>query len=272
MRKFFTLLLPVFALCFLGNTVHAQLTPPHALVYGASPFQDSLWAVDTSAGWQVTRRLGPTLPGFTITGINGLALDPCGFQTYAILKVSGVSGRVLATINLQNAVCTQVGNLGDNFSAITFDRNGQLYGVTGDGATVPESFYSIDKTNGTATLLRALGNGADGEVICYNYGSNQFYHWSGNGTIVYEKIDPLSPYTITGISSGTGFGETFGALYLSPNRFLISNIASSFRYQDTLNNYGPVLINLPDDLRGLVMLPDFVLSDDTLCAKDTLEI
>lgn len=266
-------MLSVLATLFFLGSVRAQITAPPPLVYGASPFQDSLWSVDTSAGnWHVVHRLAPSLPGFTITGTNGLAFDPCGLKVYAIIKVSGVSGRVLATIDLATAVCTQVGNLGDNFSSITFDRNGQLYGVTGDGATVPESFYSIDKTNASKTLLRALGNGADGEVICYNYASNQFYHWSGNGTVVYEKIGANAPYPITGISSGGAFGETFGALYLGPNRFLISNIASNFRYLDTLNNYGPVLINLPDDLRGLVMVPGFTISEDTLCAKDTLEV
>ncbi|MBK9687969.1 MAG: hypothetical protein IPO65_09460 [Saprospiraceae bacterium] len=74
----------------------------------------------------VVRRLGPTLPGFTITGINGLTTHPTTGEHYAILKVSGVSGRILAKINALTGVCTQIGNLGDNFSSISFRDDGQL--------------------------------------------------------------------------------------------------------------------------------------------------
>ncbi len=240
-----------------------------ALIYGASPFQDSLWAIDTTAGFSVAARMAPTLAGFTITGINGMAYDPCQHETYVILKVSAVAGRVLAKINLSNGVCTQVGNLGDNFSSLTFDKNGQLYGVTGDGATVPETMYLINKTNGTKTLLTALGNGADGEVICFNPFNGWMFHWSGNGTVIYEKLPIGTTYTPTAINGSLGSGETFGALNLGPNRFMISTINSNLRYVDTLGVVSGPFGSLPDDLRGLVMPPSFTFTEDTICAKQT---
>jgi hypothetical protein len=43
--------------------------------------------------------------------------------------------------------------MGDKFSSITFSENGQLYGVTCDGAITPESLYQIDKNTGVATFL-----------------------------------------------------------------------------------------------------------------------
>lgn len=255
------------------SSLKAQVTPPQPKVYGASPFQDSLWSIlANGVNWNVVDRLSPSLPGFTITGINGLAMDPCNLQMYSILKVSGVSGRVLATIDLETAVCTQVGNLGDNFSSIAFDRTGQLFGVTGDGASVPESFYAIDKANGTKTLLRALGNGADGEVICYNHATNMFYHWSGNGTVVFEKIRNTPPYDIFPIQTGGGFGETFGALNTGANEFILSNINSQFRIGDTLGTIGNSLISLPDDLRGLVLRPQFLATDDTICVDESITV
>lgn len=55
-----------------------------------------------------------------------MATDPTDGQTYVIMKVSAVSGRVLGRINLSTGVVTQVGNLGDNFSSTTFDETGQL--------------------------------------------------------------------------------------------------------------------------------------------------
>lgn len=271
-QKFTTLLLVLF-LGFWGSQLQAQTTP-NTWVYGCSAFQDSLWAFDTTNAWTVVQRTAPSLSGSTITGINGMAMDPCTYQTYAILKVSGVSGRVLATMDLASGVCTQVGNLGDNFSSLAFDRNGQLYGLKGDGAsTNPESFFSINKTTGTPTLLTTLGNGADGEVMAYHFGADKFYHWSGNGTVVFEKFLGTTPFTVSGIVGSLGSGETFGATYINPNRFLISTIQSNFRYVDTLGNLTAAVTSTPDDIRGTVIPPRFGFSADTVCPKyDTLSV
>jgi hypothetical protein len=63
-------------------------------------------------------------------------------------------------MDLTTGICINVGSLGDLFATIQFDRNGNLYGVTDDAATQPESFFAINKTNASKTLLTALGNGA----------------------------------------------------------------------------------------------------------------
>ncbi|HEX2901279.1 MAG TPA: hypothetical protein VHS96_16305, partial [Bacteroidia bacterium] len=251
---------------FAGRQLQAQI------LYGSSPFQDSLWAIDTT-NYSIISRLGPTLPGFTITGMNGLAYDPIGHDTYIIMKVSGVSGRVLGKIDLNTGVCTQVGNLGMNFSSITFNSAGQLFGVTGDGQNPdPETLFKINKNDGTSTLEIALGNGADGEVISYNHDDDMFYHWSGNGTVVFEKFPATAPYTpVTNIPTiGTPGGETFGSLYLGNGTFMISNISSNFRHLSTNGTYGAVLTNNPDDLRGPVMPPQFSFAFDTVCVADTV--
>jgi hypothetical protein len=218
---------------------------------GFSPFQDSLWVVDTFNGFEIITRASPDLPGFTVTGINGAAMNPINDSIYVICKVSGVTGRVLGTIDVETFVITSKGNLGDNFSSITFAPDGTMYGVTGDGASVPESLYEIDPSNASKTLLTALGNGADGEVICYNPDDNHIYHWSGNGTIVYEKINSVPPYTVTGIIGSYVSGEIFGAAYVGDGRFLTSNISSAFSYFDVSGNQSSTFGNTPDDFRGL---------------------
>jgi PKD repeat protein len=267
-KQLHTLLALAFTLLLgLGAQQASAQTP---LLWGTSPFQDSMWSVDTTT-WTVVNRIAPSLSGFTITGMTGLAYDPCGHQTYIIMKVSGVSGRVLGTINLETGVCTQVGNLGDNFSTINFREDGQLFGVTGDGGTVPETMYLIDKATGTKTLAAALGAGADGEVISYNWDDDFFYHWSGNGTVVYEKVMSVAPYTATNIPIiGTTSGETFGALYMGSNKFIISNISSSFNRCNTAGNWSASFGSNPDDLRGLILPPNFQLSGDTICVRDSL--
>lgn len=275
MKKLLLAFLTVFILCSDRQAVSSQtaLNDTRALIWGCSPFQDSMWAIDTT-NWQVVTRLAPSLPSFTITGMNGMATDPTDGQTYVIMKVSAVSGRVLGRINLSTGVVTQVGNLGDNFSSITFDETGQLYGATGNGATVPETLYKIDKTTGAKTLQYAMGNGADGEIINYNRDDDHIYHWSGNGTVTFEKFPVTNvTYTPTNIPiTGAAGGETFGSIYMGNNKFINSNISSSFIRVSTSGVYGTSMASLPDDLRGLVMIPYFSASDDSICENETLSM
>jgi hypothetical protein len=281
MKKFLLLAGLGLILSFIPQESKAQstLSFDRPLVWGCSPFQDSMWAMDTTS-WQIISRTAPSLPGFTITGINGMATDPTTGITYVMMKVSGVSGRVLGTIDLGTSVCTTVNatpalsSMNDNFSSLTFDPYGQLYGATGDGATVPESLYKIDKTNCTKTLLYAMGNGADGEIICYNRLDSNFYHWSGNGTVIMEKFFYSNvTYTPTNIPlTGAPGGETFGMMYNDGNKFIASNISSALIRVNSSGVYGTNFASNPDDLRGLVMLPYFTLSDDTICQNESITL
>lgn len=281
MKKLLLVTVLAFCLGFIPATVTAQsMSFDRPLIWGSSPFQDSLWAIDTST-WSIAYRIGPSLPGYTITGINGMAQDPITDSVFVILKVSGVSGRVLAKMSLPSGVCASVtpmtttGNLGDNFASLTFDAYGQLYGATGDGATVPETFYKINKYNAVKTLQFAMGNGADGEIVTYNKQDSSFYHWSGNGTVVMEKwFYTNASYTPTNVVySGTPGGETFGVFYNDGNKFIVSNISSQLIRLSSSGVYSPGSIhNNPDDLRGLVMLPYFNISDDTICQNESITL
>jgi PKD repeat protein len=258
----------LFLLLLLTSTTGLFAQAP--LIWGSSPFQDSLWSVDTTS-WSIVNRMGPTMAGFTVTGINGLAWDPIGHKTYIIAKTS--TTRYLGTIDLTTGVITQIGNLGMKFATINFRADGQLFGVTGNGQTPnPETMFLIDKNTATSTLAVALGNGADGEILCYNYDDQMFYHWSGNGTMVMEKFPSTAPYTpVTNIpTSGISSGETFGAIYLGNNNFIISNINSEFKHVSTGGSYGAALTNLPDDFRGLVLPPRWTFDSDTICVNDTV--
>lgn len=273
MKRFFTLIVCTWCIIAGFSQVGFNLMPgmTHPPMFGPSPFQDSLWGFDTTTH-QMIYRASPTLAGFTITGMTGLTMHPHTGEFYIIMKVSGVSGRVLGTFNPTTGVCSQVGNLGDNFSTISFREDGQLFGVTGDGALVSETMYLIDHTNGTKTLAASLGAGADGEVIAYNYDDDFFYHWSGYTTVVFEKIMSTVPYTTTTIPIiGTPSGETFGAAYLGGGRFRISNISSNFNHCFSDGTWTSSFGSNPDDLRGLGMVARWVdrPGDDTICANET---
>jgi hypothetical protein len=274
MKKHLLFALIFLNICFtnaqiITNNLENLQQPPF---FGSSPFQNKVWAWDTT-GFSIVYEATPTLStGGTITGINGLTTHPCTGEIYGILKVSAVSGRVLAKFNPTTAVFTEIGNLGDNFSSITFREDGQLFGVTGDGATTPETLYLIDHTNAQKTLATPLGNGADGEIIAYNKDDNMIYHWSGNSVIHFEKIESVAPYQVTIISPNAGISETFGAVYTANNQFLTSNIASAFRYFSTTGTVSnQVGANTPDDIRGLALINRWIVlnGNDTICANDS---
>ncbi len=179
----------IIGLCVMGyfHIINAQSYPPVAKIYGTSPFKDSMWSINPNT-YQVIDRMSPILTGSTITGINSLAEDPCTHKIYAVVKLSGVTGRVLVTMDLSSGDCMQVGNLHANFATIAFDDSGNLYGVTGQSGGPTEVLFSINKATADTTRLIALGNGADGEVISYNKFNKAFYFTIGQVIqLVYTK-------------------------------------------------------------------------------------
>jgi hypothetical protein len=251
MKKIFTLLVLSFVL--LSTNGFSQVV---TRLLGSSPFQDSLWFLDTT-NWQVVRRIGPTPNvGGAFTGMNSIARNPVTGTVFVINKQSAVSGRVLGKLDPLSGVVTIVGNLGDNFSSIAFTSDQKLYACTGDGASVPETLYQIDTATAAKRLVKTLGNGADGEIISWNPTDNLLYHWSGNGTIVYEKMDTVTgPYNFTNIPIiGTTSGETFGAVYIGNNTFLTSNISSAFNRFAATGNCSASFGSNPDDLRGMAFI------------------
>lgn len=254
-KLFFRLVLA--SLVFAATSAHAQR------LYGTNAFNNScvgglsfcgLFYLDPVTGAILEGRT-ITLPGFTVTGALAVTVDPTTNEIYVILKVAAVSGRVLAKLNVDTGVATQVGNLGDSFSSLTF-RGGQLFGTTGDGATVPETLFLINKATAVTTLATALGNGLDGEVIAYNPADDMLYHWSGNGTVVFEKVLPDPPYTVTSIPiTGTPGGETFGAVWNpATNGFIVHNISNFMTYWSptgvVTNPQAPTV----QDVRGLALV------------------
>ncbi len=241
-----------------NNGTESTPMAPNAL----TPADYGFYEFSPSTGAIIATRI-ITVPGRTITGAVALTLDPTTNIAYAVVKATGVSGgRLLITINLDTAVGTEIGNLGDNFSSLAFRSDGQLFGVTGDGATVPETLYLINKATAAKTLATALGNGADGEVIAFNPNDGALYHFSG-GTVVFERVQATSPYAVTPIVTGlTGVGEVFGAVWdPSRNAFLVSDISSTLT---VVNTAGPVTSpvgTFPPDIRGLILLPDAFVAE-----------
>lgn len=234
-------------------------------VYAASPFQPLLFQNETATLTNVGC-LPVTMADFTVQGVNAMTRHPVSGVVYAVVRAMGE--RRLATLDLATGVATDIGALGANFSSIAFTPDGAtLYGVTGDGATPPETLFTIDPATGTPTLVQALGNGADGEVIAFD-DAGTLYHWSGNSTVVTETIQigvgvTDLPFPVS--------GETFGAVWWgwhtdaagAPDPvMLISTINSDFRTFSPTAGYSGSLGSLPDDGRGLVFAQPHGYSPD----------
>lgn len=142
-----------------------------------------------------------TLAGESITGATGAATHPGTGDLWVLLKASGGSGRLLATVDEITGVATAVGYTGQRLAGISFNGDGSiLYGVTGDGATPPESLFQLDQITGAPTLLAALGNGDDGETIAVHPDDGLIYHASGHdgSDVIFETVDP-DTFAITDI-------------------------------------------------------------------------
>ncbi len=259
-----------FAGCLLVLLLLGRLWAQGPIIYGAASQQDSLWGLDTTT-YAVVQRMAPSLAGFTVTGIPGLAYDPIGHATYCLLRTTTLpNATLLATIDLTTGVCAQVGNLNFSFSTITFRADGQLVGVVGDGGANAEKMYLIDKTTAATSLAAILGNGDTGEVICYSKSDGMLYHWSGNATMVYEKFPANPPFTpVTTIpTAGASGGEHIGALDLQNGNFIVSGLTSSLRHLSSNGQYGNSLMTSPAPLCGMVMPPQFRLSDALVCVNE----
>ncbi|MFK7969522.1 MAG: HYR domain-containing protein [Bacteroidia bacterium] len=163
-----------------------------------------------------------TLGGFVVNGVTSLATHPLTGAIYATVNVGSPSSR-LATLDPKSGVLTDIGGLGDRFSSITFDPNGRLFGVTGNGATVAETLYEINSATAAVSTLALIGSGTQGHVISFNNADGHIYYASGLTTVSFSKIDTtsflqtpisLSGYAISGITSALtyiGGGEFLAA-------------------------------------------------------------
>lgn len=161
-----------------------------------------------------------TVPSEFVYGGTGLAVNPKTGELWGVLRTG--SGRPLVKINHVTGAATVVGDPGDLFAGIAFDCKGTLYGVTGDGATVPETLYTLDTTTAAATLVTPLGNGSDGEAIAFDPVDGLIYHASGY-TEVFETVNPVT-LAVDGLTlAGDYFGEARALTYwAAQNKFLIS--------------------------------------------------
>lgn len=89
--------------------------PPTSL-YSISPRDDQLRVIDTLDIVMTDSSVTITLTGEVVEGGNGIAQHPVTPALYGLLKLTGQSGRELATIDPSTGVATSIGDTGDRFA------------------------------------------------------------------------------------------------------------------------------------------------------------
>ena len=122
----------------------------------------------------------------------------------------------LATYDIATDTVSFIGNMGAVMTDIAFDPSGNLFGLTFTG------LYSIDSTNGSATLIGSHGI-SDGNALVF--GSDGTLYGAGNTTTNLFSIN-----TSTGAGSvlgNMGFFSSGDLAFNSGNFFLSANTSSN---------------------------------------------
>ena len=99
----------------------------------------------------------------------------------AIALRAALSGRrtVVVTIDPATGTSTGIGALTDSFSAIAFAADGTLFGLTGDGASNPNTLYLLNKMDASQTMILQIPSDGAGESLAFNPTDGLFYRASG---------------------------------------------------------------------------------------------
>lgn len=186
--RFLFYLVFLFVVAFPSHVFGAEM------FYSVDSFTDSFSELDRDTYATLNTLALTDNDGGTISGFNGVAVHPTTGVVYVIARVNG--GRYLATVDVEDAVVSRIGNLGDNFAAIAFDDDGTLYGFTGDGATTASSLFSINPSDASKTLLASYAAGGDGEALAFNPDDGLLYRATGDDVYAIDPSDPTNPTTI----------------------------------------------------------------------------
>ena len=118
-------------------------------IYGVDPGTGELVEFNPTTGGIVSSII-PTDGGVPINAFGGgnatgLTTHPITGEVYIVFRDPVDGLRHLGIVDPGTGVITDLGDMGNNFSGITFDSAGVLYAISGDGATPPETlFFDFD--------------------------------------------------------------------------------------------------------------------------------
>jgi len=217
------------------NAVVIGVNPVPDFVIGSpviESFNEATWA-------SISGPIALTMPPFKVLGAQSVTWNSDNHKFYAIIRAEGSlpSPRYLATVNPATGVCTAIGDMGAQYSSLTYNSDlGILYAIGGHGAGagVAQCLFRVNITTGATTFLGGpYPVGTFGEVIAYNYDDNLIYHWSGGDVANMETIDPVTFLSSPIIQTGATHFEIQGAVYKGGGVF----VATDLHFKESTNGY-----------------------------------
>jgi uncharacterized repeat protein (TIGR01451 family) len=181
---------------------------------------NQLGTINTGSG--AFTPIGPSAPGAQT--FTGLTIDPVTGEAYAM----GTDGVVstLYSLNLGTGGLTPIGNTG---TALMIDFSINCEGLMVGHDIGTDSFYTIDRTTGSATLIGSHGlaaNFAQGMDFDNADGTLYVYAYTGGGTNTYGTVN-LATGAITPLAQNNPLGEYEGATQTTCATPSVPNIAIS---------------------------------------------
>jgi len=218
----------------------------NAVVIGVNPVTDFVIGSPViesfnEATWtSISGPIALTMPPFKVLGAQSVTWNSDNHKFYAIIRAEGSipSPRYLATVDPATGICTAIGEMGAQYSSLTYNSDlGILYAMGGHGAGVgfAQCLFRVDITTGATTFLGGpYPVGTFGEVIAYNYDDDLIYHWSGGDAANMETIDPVTFLaSLPIIQTGAIHSEIQGAVYKGGGVF----VATDLFFKESTNGY-----------------------------------
>jgi uncharacterized repeat protein (TIGR01451 family) len=210
-----------------------------------------------------------TLDGSQIASGNGMAQHPRTGVFWALLTLDGQFGRELVRVDPMTGVAVSVGDTGDRFSGLAFDDEGVLYGITGNGATLPLQLFTLDQSNGVPTPLLDLSGELDwyrGISLAYHPDDGMLYASTGNRLVAVDPSGPSStPVDLCRIFSRNGNAATS----LDETSLLMVTDWGNLYRLDLTTGIGASLGGYIQMAKGIVWTDNFEIFADGFESGDT---
>eukprot|EP00035_Acanthoeca_spectabilis_P012771 m.232094 g.232094 ORF g.232094 m.232094 type:complete len:647 (+) comp15708_c0_seq1:230-2170(+) len=226
------------ALCLVLCTV----PPVSATVYSVARsdgFLREINPVDGSTIALLSMATNPPNP-VSVAGANALTQNPISEELYAVVTFVGNPGpagnmggsggpRVLVSLAIistqtPRVVVTEVGPLAQKISSITFDSTGQMYALSGSGASTPNTLFRVSTTDGTLTHFFSFTvQNRGGEAMAFNAADGFLYHMAGVFPRALEVVDLSVPAIVSSLNASSG-GATTGMTSDGAGGFFLSEL------------------------------------------------
>jgi uncharacterized repeat protein (TIGR01451 family) len=220
--------------------------------------------------FQTLETIPITLAGSTAYYGNGLARHPVTGEFWAILGLSGQTGRELVTVNPLTGVASSVGDTGDYIAGLAFDGAGVLYGLTGNGGSNPRQLFTLDQTDGTPTLFLDISAGTQawsGVGLAYHPEDGMLYVTTGNQVLA---VDPTGPsFAPVDLCRTLSYFYANAATSMDATSLLLTNDWGNLFRLDVATGIGGIVGNLDHPSKGLVLIDPSLIFADGFESGDT---